>query len=323
MRGSRVAAGVILVLALAPAWASAQAPTPSKQKSEAMYREGIELAKSNKIEAALAKFEEARAAAPNVRATFQVARMEQALNREVLALFHYRQALAEDGLPTTERSEAVKAIDALKTKVGVITIESPAGASITVDGNPIADPKQPVEVAPGSHVVKAALGGESRVAETKLDAGKVAVVKLSFDEPTAHAPPNPTTAAPSTTTTPPIEQSYWTPAHIGGVGLAGLAVVSLGLTAFFIGSHESNISDQKDLAPRCVQPDSATCRSFNDHGDSADTAKTFAIVSVAVSVASAAGAALLLWPRSTTSSSGVRSTRIALTATGITVFGAF
>ena len=62
MRGSRVAAGVILVLALAPALASAQAPTQSKQKSEAMYREGIELAKANKIEAALALFEEARAA---------------------------------------------------------------------------------------------------------------------------------------------------------------------------------------------------------------------------------------------------------------------
>ena len=322
MRGSRVAAGVILVLALAPALASAQAPTQSKQKSEAMYREGIELAKANKIEAALAKFEEARAAAPNVRATFQVARMEQALNREVLALFHYRQALAEEGLPTTERSEAVKAIDELKTKVGVITIESPPGATVTVDGNPIADPKQPVEVAPGSHVVKAALGGESRVAETKLDAGKVAVVKLSFDE-TSRPTPSPTTAVPSTTTTTPVEQSYWTPAHIGGIGLAGLAVVGLGLTAFFISSHESNISDQKDLAPRCVQPDSATCRSFDEHGDSADTAKTFAIVSAAVSVAAAAGAAIVLWPRSSSSSSGVRSTRIAATGTGVTLFGAF
>lgn len=288
---------------LVPSLALAQPPT-AKQRAEQRYREGLELAKAGKSEAALAKFDEANGLSPSALATYQVARMEHALGHARAALIGYRKALREEGLPTAERSEALRAVEELKTKVGVITIESlTPGASISVDGNPIDDPKQPIEVAPGSHVIKATLGGESRVVDARLDAGKVFVAKISFDEPTAGAPTPPPTTPPPSAHPPDASRSasYWTTPRWIGVGLAGLGAVGMGLTVGFTLVHESNVSKQEDLAanPRvCADVNSTGCRSFTDHGDSADAAKTGAIVSGIVAGAAAIGAVVLLWPRS-------------------------
>lgn len=332
MRGSVLnAVAIALVL-----WSSAAAAQPnvSKQHSDQLYREGVELAKANKLDAALAKFEDSRASAPNARATYQMGRMEHLLGRFDLALLHYRQSLKEEGLPTQERSEAVKAIDELKTKVGVIQIESPPGVTITVDGNVVADPRSPVEVAPGAHVVKGTLGGETRTVDTNLEAGKVAVVKISF-EATPNQPPNgtppPPTPPPSPTQPPPEPPpSFWTTPHIAGVGLAGLAVVGAGVSIGFVLSHEHHISAQEDLARGCTAPGSATCNDFNDHGDSADTAKTISIISGIAAGAAAAGAvALLLWPTKSTSGSNNRpgtthaTARVVPTGPGLAVIGTF
>lgn len=347
--GIRCSGAVVLALALVGSSAAAQ-PSPPKQHSDQAYREGVELAKANKLDAALKKFEDSRASAPNARATYQMGRMEHLLGRFDLALLHYRQSLKEEGLPTQERSDAVKAIDELKTKVAVIQIESPPGVTITVDGNVVADPKAPVEVAPGAHVVKGTLGGEARTVDTNLEAGKVAVVKISFEATPGPTPngqsPNPNANSnsnsnanppPTSPTEPPPEppRSFWTTPHIAGIGLAGLAVVGAGVSVGFVLSHEHHISEQEGLARGCITPGSATCNSFNDHGDSADTAKTIAIIAGIASGAAAAGAvALFLWPtKSTTAASSKRpnalanapapTARVVPTGPGVAVVGTF
>jgi hypothetical protein len=301
--------------------AAAQPVTPqAKAHAEAIFKEGMDLAKANKYKEALAKFEESRASVPNARATFQMARMEYALNDYTLALLHYRQALKEEGLPTQNRDEALKAIDELQAKVGVIMIDAPNGASVFVDGNAVADPKQPVEVAPGPHTVKATIGGETRTADANPQAGKVVSVKISFDAPTPPVTPPPPITGPTPPTTSP-EQNFWTPGHIAGVGLAGLAVVGAGFAIGFGVVHESDVSRGKEIAKdphACANPSSALCTEFNDKRDGASTATTLTIVSAAVAGAAAVGAAVLLWPRG-----GAVTARIAPSPNGAVVFGAF
>jgi len=299
----------------------AAVPSAQAKRAEVTFKEGMDLAKANKYKEALAKFEESRAAVPNARATFQMARMEYALNDYMVALLHYRQALKEEGLPTQNRDEALKAIDELQTKVGVITIDAPTGAVVTVDGNAVVDPKLPVEVTPGQHIVKATLGGESRSADASPQAGKVVAVKLTFEETTQPVTPPPTTPGqnpPATTS-----DNFWTPAHVAGVGLAGLAVVGLGCTVGFVASHEHQVSQLKTLAkdPKvCQQVSSANCREFDDRTDSAHTATTLTIVSAAVAGAAAVGAAILLWPRG---GAVAGTARLAPTPNGAVVFGNF
>jgi hypothetical protein len=149
----------------------------------------------------------------------------------------------------------------------------------------------------------------------------VVSVKISFD---ASTPPPVTPPPPTTGPTPPPtspEQSFWTPAHIAGAGLAGLAVVGAGFAIGFGVVHESDVSRGQEIAKdphACASTSSPLCVEFNDKRDGASTATTLTIVSAAVAGAAAIGATILLWPRG-----GAVTARIAPSPNGAVVVGSF
>src|SRR5689334_14505593 len=105
-----------------------QPPPPAsdaRRRAETPYKEGLDLSKAGKTEQALAKFESAYSLSPTGTAIYQIARMEQILGRHALALLHYREALRDTNLPGEMRRDAESAIEDLKTKVGVLTLDVP------------------------------------------------------------------------------------------------------------------------------------------------------------------------------------------------------
>jgi hypothetical protein len=225
-----------------PAWAQPGAgdtkASDPKQRADAAYKEGLALNKAGNHEAALAKFEAANALLPSGMALYQIARMEQLLARHALALQHFREALRETTLTVDARRDAEKSIDDLKTKIGIIVLDVPGGASVTVDGNDV-DPKNAVEVVPGLHVVNVKLAAETRTIDVTAPAGAVTPVKARFDEPTNTRPPPTEGTAPLASPTPPRAQSFWTTGRIVGTTAVAAGIVSLGVGIGFAAASGS------------------------------------------------------------------------------------
>ena len=243
-----VGAGAIVGIVATPCPAWAQAGDP-KQRADAAYKEGLALTKAGNHEAALAKFESANALLPSGMALYQIGRMEQLLGRHALALQHFREALRESSLTAEARRDAEKAIEDLKTKIGVIVLDVPGGASVTVDGNDV-DPKSAIEVVPGLHVVKVKLAAEARSVDVTAPAGAVTPVKVRFDE----QPTTQTTTAPPPTAPRP---GFWTTGRIVGAAAVGAGVVSLGVGVAFAAASGSAGNKASNLRGGLPPGDSA------------------------------------------------------------------
>jgi hypothetical protein len=228
-------------------------PSDPKLRADASYKEGVELAKAGKTDAALAKFEASYSLTPSGMTVFQIARMEQLLGRHALALQHFREALNEATLTTDARREAERAVDDLKKRVGVITLDVPQGATATVDGNDV-DPKEPVEVVPGLHVVKIRLAAQTKSVDVTSPAGVVTPVKLRFTE---EAPP--ATPTPPPKKEEPPQPSFWTTGRIVGVGTAAAGVVSVGLGIGFQLASSGSSSDAQTIRDSLPPPRDSAC----------------------------------------------------------------
>ncbi len=309
-----VAALATALVAATPVPAHAGPPgTPSRHGGQ--IQEGLELAKAGKTEQALQKFEEAYSIVPSGTAAYQIARMEQSLERHALALQHYREALRDPKLATDARRESEKAVELLQTKIGIITLEVPEGSSTTVDGNEV-DAKKPVEVVPGLHIVKIRLGGETKSSDVTAVAGAVTPVKLRFGE---DPKPTPATPPPATTEPPKREATRWPTSKLVTVG-AG-AVVSAGLlTASAI--VFASADDTKAPTPSsCADPRVTGCAGYAEARDSYDGARTTSTIlfygGLVLGVATVAAA--VLWPNDRVTTSASFSPRTRLSATTLTI----
>lgn len=282
----------------------AQPPTDAKRRAEAPMREGMDLARAGKAEAALTKFEESYSLSPTGAALVQMGRMEQTLGRHALALQHYREALRDPNLAIDPRREAEKAVEELKAKVGVLTLDVPDGCTTTVDGSPV-DTKT-VEVVPGLHVVRIKLGSDVKSADVTAPAGAVVAVKIRFGED----PPAPAPAGdPSTVTPPPNEErsSTWGTARVVAVGaLAAGAVTGVVLSIVFHGNASDDVDESKRLlnGGSCLGITTADCTRARELKDSRDTNVTASTVSLVAGGVLAAGAvaAAIVWPGGATAS---------------------
>lgn len=278
----------LIWLAAVPASA---APTPA-QKADAALREGQALDKAGKTAEALQKFEDAYAIVPSGAAAYDIAREEAALGRHALALQHFREALRDPKLTTDQRRDAEAQIEVLKTKIGVLTLDVPEGATTTIDGNEV-DAKEPVEVPPGLHVVKIRLGGETKSEDVTATAGAVTPVKVRFDE----VPP---VAPPPTVGPPPAAEAHhlwgWPTPKLVTVG-AGAAVSAGLLTGSLI---ELATADKvKAPSPTACQDRSAPgCAGYASKRDSYDASRTLSTVFFysGLVVGAAAAVAAIVWP---------------------------
>jgi tetratricopeptide (TPR) repeat protein len=294
----------------APAFAG-----PPDAKHADPLKEGLELAKAGKFEAALAKFEEAYALARTGTNVYNMARMEHALGRHALALHHYREALRDPALAAESRRDAERAIEELKTKIAVIAFDVPAGATTMLDGNEI-DPSFSVEVVPGPHLVKIKLGGAVKSSDVTAPAGVVTTVKLRFDEAAAKpegAPADDPTKAPR----PPEDGgSLFTTKNLvaGSLGALGVAATAVGIG--FFAASEKSLSDAESFdrsvpGGACTGLD--TCTRYDGMLDDARDSRGIATVSLIAAgvLVTGAIAAFTLWPsdkseKERTSAVGVR-----------------
>jgi hypothetical protein len=162
-------------------------------------------------------------------------------------------------------------------------------------------------------------------------AGKTVSLEMVPELPGRATAPSSSRANDSVVTfTPPPprvgETSFWTTRHAVGVSVGALAVVSAGVGAVLLVAREGHVSDATSIAsanPRaCADVHSALCQDFKGADDAKSATETGAIVSfVTAGVLGAASAALLLWPKSSSSVGG--RARIVPTGRGLSVVGSF
>lgn len=287
------------------------APTPG-QKAESALKEGLGLDKAGKAEAALTKFEESYALVPTAAAAYQIARVEAALGRYTVALLHYREALRDPKLSIEARREAEAALENLKTKIGILSLDIPEGATATIDGNEV-DPKHPAEVMPGLRVVKIHLGGDTRTADVTATAGSVTPVKLRFEA--APSPPPPPRVTP-----PKDTSTRWPSLKLGVVG--GGAAVGVGLLATsLIIALGAGDGVRAPSPTACADRAAPGCNDFADARDSQESARTSASICFysGLIVGAATAVAAVLWPNERVTASAQLSSRSRATFSGFTL----
>lgn len=168
----------------------------------------------------------------------------------------YRACVAETECPEIIRSECDNALNDLKTAIPTLLVavvddqhNDIAGATLTLDGKPIALDGSTVEVDPGSHQLVAKSGdlsAELQVVAIESDASRR--VEIVIHSPHADQPAGGAAPLGDTPSAPPRSK---VPAYVlGGVGVAGLA--SFGV---FAGLGVSKKSDLEKCKPYCQAND--------------------------------------------------------------------
>jgi hypothetical protein len=165
-------------------------------------------------------------------------------------LAHLRQSLQMLEASDARRVLVQRHIDEVYAKTGHITVQTRAGAAVSVDGSargpaPLSDP---IDVLAGKRVVEASLDGQVAHREIDVASGVVTDVTLPLPEKApALAPPAP--APPELSVPPPAPSpppnSWWTAPRIVGLGLGAGAVVAAGVATYF---HAASQSASDDVA---------------------------------------------------------------------------
>lgn len=266
--------------------AAAREPRSPTQHADPLA-EALTLAAAGERERARVKLEEAYANSPTARALFHLARMDHVLGEHALAAQRYRAALADPSLPEELRGEAKSALADVEKRVGVLSLDVPADAIVTVDGS-VVDHGAPVEVVPGTHIVKARLGSETASAFVMAPAGLATPVRLRFGAKDGFE---------GTSATPPALAARWPRAKVGSV--LGGAVATAGLLA--ASGVLTAVADAKRTTDRvgaCVDPAAPGCAALSREQASAASARTAARVTLYSGIALGALTATLavLWP---------------------------
>lgn len=324
-----------MAVLLAAAAAAGQAP-PGKndpalqaiakqfEEGKRLFREGKRLHDAAMLERAYFDFKAAYAVYQGKGALLNLVDSELATNRSLDAMKHLREFLRVNG-PPDGHSEYGRVFQeewsAAFAATAHIVVEADPSLRLLVDGKddagitPLADP---IDVAPGHHVVESS-GAEKLRAETDVLVGGTEHVKLFA--PARPSPPTPaaaSTSAPEVTPPPVPEQPvtpdhppYWTGRHLWGLGLVGGGVLSIGLGAFFAvqahGDASTAASILSGLSPTaCASGQSAQCQQLQSVHDDQSRDHTLNLVFMTAGVvAVATGAALILWPQTSPSKTAI------------------
>jgi hypothetical protein len=243
---------VLLTLSLVCTVALAEEPDPAaRREANAFLREGNRLFRAGDAQGALDLFRRAYERLPSPRVLVNVATALGELHRDVEAADAYARVLAAPAgeIPDDMRREVESALAAVEARLGKVRVTVNAdGAALTIDGDacgtsPLA---APVRVAPGHHVVRAALeGGPPVEAAVDVAAGETASVSLAPSTAPVAAPTpatsqpdlsvSPETAAPAVPRPEPqrteasgsIWGRWWLWAGVGAVAAGGVVAAVL------------------------------------------------------------------------------------------------
>jgi len=309
----------LLALALSAMAVPARAQDArARREAKARFKEGLALHDAGNDEQALIKFREAYTAYKSPAILFNIARAEQLTGHLLDAQHDYRACLADPSY-ASHAGEVNQRLDQLRGQLGHLRVQSPAGSSLVVDGQPVVDWSAPIDVLPGSHTITATDGWQvTRTVEAA--AGKE--VEVRIDAPPASAAasppiPAPAAAAPSPAIAPPPsvppnvapEEPHASTARTVVVGALGVVALGALGTAIYLGAHSSSEADkahslntQRGSTP-CPAAGSSLCSSLSDAVDAQNRDAVASDVLYAVAGAAAIGAVAswLLWPSPHTS----------------------
>lgn len=310
----RFALGPLAVAVLLASLSStAQAETP-QQIAETHFRAGLKLYNQDNFEAARLEFLQAQAVYPRSSLLRNLALCELKTNRPLEALRHLRTYLADPA--SDSRDYAKKNLDDAYARTGHITVRATEGAALSIDGQAQGNApfKEPIDLLPGKHVLKARLGERKRARDVDAPAGSLIETDLRFEEQpgpigvSAKANTEPTGA--QSPAEPPREEPRSSARWLLPAGLGLGFVAGMGLGLGFAVAHRSSVDEADRInasAPGgnvCANPASDGCRARDDKLSTASNQATISdysfVIGGAFAVLAVTSAVILYWPRAST-----------------------
>lgn len=280
------------------------------------FKRGVSLYQETDFKAALVEFKRAYELSRKWQLLYNVAQAEYQTRDYAAALSSFETFLREGGerIPKPRRAEIEQEIARLRMRVGKVTVRSNVpGAIVIIDDEPVGPTPVTRNVAVGGRriVVKRdgygtwtksveVASGDDLLLDAMLEGGAAAVAPRPESPPPPAAPPPPVTAS---------NRFFWEPWAVTGVLAA--ATVTTGILALSASSKLDSEKNRFDVTG-------------GELDDASSKAKTFALVSDVLFVATlaAAGASVYftLQPPSWTKAASLR---IAPTASGLLAAGRF
>jgi hypothetical protein len=305
----------LCIAACALLWTSraAAGESDARERSVALFKEGVTAGKAGDYARAEAAFRTSYALRPSGSTLRNWALTEMHLGKMVEALGHLKVALTAPGWTAEQRSIVQQNFDDAYRATGHVAVRTTEGARVAVDGVVVegaAPFDGPLDVLPGSRQVEARLAADVAHAEVDALAGQVVQVDLPVPA-TSPEPPGPWSALDARTSAnrelvgaqtpgePSRTSSWWTAPHVGAVGLAVAGAVGLGLGLYFDARSNGAASDagnlRSALAGQCMGPAVASgCAALRDKIAEVHTDETVADVAFAAGATAAVGAAVVL-----------------------------
>jgi hypothetical protein len=338
--GPGALAALLLLAAPAPA---AAADTKAVRDAQARFAEGLARVKSGDYEAARLSFVQAYVVLHKPDILWNLALAEEKSGHPLDALRHFKE-LTATASADVDRASAQKHAAALMGQTGHIDVRAPSGTPLTLDGVQDAGTTplvEPLDVAPGKHVIEGKLPEGTKSVAVDVAAGEVAVATLTgTPSSTSTSTPTPTptststpTPTPTSTPTPPDSDSGPPVSSARLITAASLGVagfLSIGAGAYFGLQSQSDASSAAGYRSQyptdhCVNPANKDCAAWNDavKAQNRDATISNALYIGGGVLAVSAAAVWLLWPKASTGASAWVVPAVGPSAGGVGVGGRF
>jgi hypothetical protein len=287
----------------------------AEQAAEARFKSGLKYYDAREFESARIEFTQAYAILRRSELLRNLALSELYSNHLVEALGHFRTYLADPDIPEDKRARTKKLYDDAFARTGHVQVVAPAGAQVTLEDRSWTAPvSEPIDVVPGSYVVKAKKGVEEKSREVEALPGKVVEVEFRFTEDSSPA----TAVGPAVPAPPPASvpaasvarddegPSFWNTGRALGVGTAALGLGAI-VGGVVMASKAGDTRDRLDSLRAqsggsdsvCAASASAVCAERDQLAEDRASQQNWSTALLVGGCTLVAGGALLffLWPR--------------------------
>ena len=318
MRGVRRWAVLVAVVVFST---NARADDKDTREAKERFVEGIVRARAGDWEGARRSFQQSVAVMPTQTAVFNLALAEEKCARPVEALAHFKDYIRRYTLTDDERAQARRHIGDLAEKTGHIEIQAPNGVTLILDSttNGGTTPLQePIDVAPGHHVIEAKLLRGPKSLTVDVGAGQVVHLAFTADgeekAPSAlvatASPAGITSSSTLQSTDPLVPQTPPEPSDTGSnvssgrvivVATLGGTAVAAALLGLYFGEQSNTDANKLPALQKTSSscPGSDACQRLQDAASSAHgehvTADGLFVASAVLAVAGVA--TWVLWPQ--------------------------
>ncbi len=322
-RAKRRRTGIAWLLSTALAGSAFGTATPARAQSageetgarvHALTRDGLKKLAAGDYENARQAFQEAYNLSQETPVLLNLALAELNAGRPLDALLHFRQYMQRpDANPDKVAKVREQLIPQVSKQTAHINVKTLASASVELDGAPVASWNDGIDVIPGAHTLKIAVGHFTKTFNVAPAAGEQ--VSVTFEpRPATEAPPSietqrqPTSMSQDTvapTSEADTGASQWRNSII--TGGAVLTLVGAGAATYFALRAKANDDEASETRASIIEPCATSvdyrdrCRSLQSSENRSDTFRTLEntmwIETAVVGVGTLA--AFLFWPRRT------------------------